>query len=128
MTGRTGQHVFVDESVRGGCCVGAAFVDPEHLAPLGRLAESFRMPGQRRWHFAKESAARRRQFIDAIIDSRLARAWVATGTGDERSVRGRCITELAGATLAGRAGWLIIESREEGRDIEDQSPSCTEPT
>lgn len=44
---------------------------------------------------------------------------VATGTGDERSVRGSCLTELAGAALAGRADWLIIESRT-GRDVEDQ--------
>lgn len=76
MTGSVGQHVFVDESARGGCyCVGAVFVAPEHLASLRKLAESFRMPGQRRWHFAKESDARRRQFVGAIVDSRLARAW-----------------------------------------------------
>jgi hypothetical protein len=52
-------HVFVDESKARGFLLVAALVLPGDLAQARKQVGALRLPGQRRVHFATESASRR---------------------------------------------------------------------
>ena len=61
-------EAVVDESGRGsGYYVAVAVVANGDVDELRRLARSYGLPGQRRWHFVNERDSRRRQILDAVV-------------------------------------------------------------
>ena len=73
-------HAYVDESARGADYYVCAAITVAHDAvAVRRLARSFLMPRQRRWHFTEERTSRRRQILVGIVESGLVRAHVAHG-------------------------------------------------
>jgi hypothetical protein len=75
-------HAFVDESSRNGRYIlCATLVDTRRLAEVRKLARSFCLPGQARWHFKSESDRRRRQIIDALARCDAIKARLYMGRG-----------------------------------------------
>ena len=113
-------HAYVDESARGADYYVCAAITVAHDAvAVRRLARSFLMPRQRRWHFTEEKTSRRRQILGGIVESGLVRAHVAHGKGKDVIVRPQCIEHLGRSLLAAGTERLVIESRE-GRDGQDR--------
>src|SRR5699024_4520218 len=61
-------HVFVDETKRQNLLLTAAALPPHQVANARRVLRSLILPRQRRLHLVKESNARRKQILDAIIE------------------------------------------------------------
>ena len=102
---------FSDESRRGGTYVVAAVVVETHEVSGARAElRRFLRPNQRRIHMAKESAARRRQFL-AIVEQLAATAFVVEAKIGARSmaeVRDAALRALTRVLLdAGVAIWHI---------------------
>jgi hypothetical protein len=75
-------QAFVDESARGpNYHVCVAVVADGDVDGLRRLARSFCLPGQRRWHFVTERDSRRRQILDAVVGSGQLSALAFYGKG-----------------------------------------------
>lgn len=114
-------QAFVDESGRGSsyhvCVVVVATGDVDVLR---RLARSFCLPGQRRWHFVNERDSRRRQIIDAIVASGQVTALIYHGKGRDSDIRAESFRRrMVQLLLDHSVTRLIIESRE-GRDHLDR--------
>ncbi len=62
-------QVFVDETKHRAYLMVAAVLLPADVAPLRRAVRGLVLPGQRRVHMKKESAARRRLIADTIVRS-----------------------------------------------------------
>lgn len=77
------------------------------------------MPGQRRWHFVHERDGRRRQIVDALVQSGQVTALDYHGKGREAEVRAECLRRMVAPLLGMRVSRLVIESRE-GRDDRDR--------
>lgn len=61
-------HAFVDESRRNDTyLLAAAVVSPGQLTKLRKLLMGLRMPNQRELHFKKETPARRKQILSALV-------------------------------------------------------------
>lgn len=61
-------HAFVDESRRNDTYLPAvAMVSPGQLNKLRKLLMGLRMPNQRELHFKKETPARRKQILSALV-------------------------------------------------------------
>ena len=113
-------QAFVDESGRGSkyhvCVVVVANGDVDALR---RMARSFCLPGQRRWHFVHERDSRRRQIVDAIIASGQVTALIYRGKGRDAEIRAESFRRMVQPLLERGVARLIIESRE-GRDELDR--------
>jgi len=110
----------VDESGRRArYYVCAAVVADENVDAVRRLARSFCLPGQRRWHFVHERDSRRRQIVDALVSSGAVAALVFHGRGDDTAVRADSFHRMVRQLLDRNVGRLVIESRE-GRDHLDR--------
>lgn len=113
-------EAFADESARGQrYFVGVARVEQRDLKAVRRLARSYCVPGQRRWHFTKERNSRRAQILTALVECGLICAWVGVGKGDQVAVRAHCMRRLGADTLGWDLDRIVIESRE-GRDEQDR--------
>lgn len=117
------QHLFVDESRRGGTYLLAAVAVPTGaLAEVRAVVRSAVLPRQRRVHFVDEKDARRKQLIAAWLELRAqCGVYVVTNNGrrTEDEARDACLTALVTAALRGEVARLVIESRE-GRDHMDR--------
>lgn len=116
--------VYVDESVRSGryvlCCV---LVDAERAGGLRRKLRQLLLPGQRKLHFKKEGARRRRELLDAFGDLDVrATAYVCRMRlgRDESAARAICleraVRDIQGLRVAAQ---FLLESRDQ-LDEEDR--------
>ncbi len=113
-------QAFVDESGRGSSYhVCAAVVANGDVHAVRRLARSFCLPGQRRWHFVHERASRRRQIIDALTASSQVTTLIFHGKGREDAIRAESFHRMVQPLLDRNVTRLVIESRE-GRDHLDR--------
>lgn len=103
-------HAFVDESMRGGRYLMAAFVvAPSELAVARRTMRSLLLPRQRRLHMTDEGHRRRGEILAAIskIDSGIR---IYETAGGERSGRPACLRPLLTDAFAMGVSRLVIES------------------
>ncbi|MCP2317290.1 hypothetical protein APR12_002636 [Nocardia amikacinitolerans] len=106
-------HAFVDESVRRDRYLLCAALIPAGRVPQARsLVREFCLPGQRRWHFAKEPDQRRRHILSAMKRSGTANVAMFEARGVEVRARHECLTALLTYLVDIRAERLIVESRE----------------
>lgn len=113
-------QAFLDESARGSRYhVCAAVIANRDVDDLRRLVRSFCLPGQRRWHFVHERDSRRRQIVDALVQSGQVTALDYHGKGRDAEVRAECLRRVVAPLIALDVTRLIIESRE-GRDHRDR--------
>lgn len=113
-------QAFVDESGRGSdyhLC--AAVVADEDAETVRRVARSFCLPGQRRWHFVHERNSRRRQIVDALVGTGKVTALIYHGAGRDAEVRAEALRELIKPLIDRSVTRLLIESRQ-GRDDADR--------
>jgi hypothetical protein len=116
----TSSHAFVDESGKGSSYyVCAALTAAHDAAKVRQLAQSHRLRGQRRWHFTKESDARRSAILSSLIDSDLVRARVYFGKGNDALIRAEALRAMTKDLLGLKVDRLIIESRA-ARDDHDR--------
>jgi len=106
-------HVFVDESQRpNGYLLGAALVsDAGALARIRTELRDLRRPGQQRLHFVKESDARRKALLTAMLATGV-RARVYSCRAVPREARGACLIALVADIVPAGARRLVLESRE----------------
>lgn len=113
-------QAFVDESARGaGYHVCVALVADGDVDALRRLARSFCLPGQRRWHFVSERDSRRRQILDALVGSGQVSALAFFGKGRDTDIRAESLRRMVAPLLERGVQRLTIESRQ-GRDQRDR--------
>ncbi|QIS08524.1 hypothetical protein [Nocardia arthritidis] len=106
-------HAFVDESVRRDRYIlCAALIQGERLSHARALVRGLCLPGQRRWHFAKEPDQRRRQILAAMVRCDSVRAAIFVGHGVEVEARNDCLARLVMHLVDLKAERLVIESRE----------------
>ncbi|PXX66887.1 hypothetical protein DFR70_103642 [Nocardia tenerifensis] len=106
-------HAFVDESIRRDrYLLCAALIPPERLTHARSLVRGLCLPGQRRWHFAKEPDGRRRLILAAMARCDGVRVAMFVGRGAEVRVRDECMARLVTYLIDARAGRLVVESRE----------------
>jgi len=113
-------QAFIDESARGSSYhVCVAVVANGDVDSLRRVVRSFCLPGQRRWHFVNERDSRRKQILDAIVDSGQVSALAFYGTGRDNDIRAESFRRMVQPLLDRGVARLIIESRQ-GRDDLDR--------
>jgi hypothetical protein len=113
-------QAFVDESARGSSYhVCVAVVVNGDVDDLRRLVRSFCLSGQRRWHFVHERDSRRRQIIDAVVNTGQVSALAFYGRGRDAKIRAESFRRMVQPLLDRGVTRLIIESRE-GRDDLDR--------
>lgn len=103
-------HAFVDESVRSTYLLCAVLVGgrPDSVRPaVRRLCR----PGQRRFHFAKEGDARRRELLSAITGFGVE-ARVFTCRGPAEAARAACLTALVADVVGLGTTSLVIEDQD----------------
>ncbi|MFD6159000.1 hypothetical protein ACFWF7_07520 [Nocardia sp. NPDC060256] len=106
-------HAFVDESIRRDrYLLCAALIPPERLAAARSLVRGLCLPGQRRWHFAKEPDTRRRLILAAMARCEGVRVAIFVGRGIEVRARDECMARLVTHLVDLKAERLVIESRE----------------
>lgn len=118
-------QAFIDESGRGSSyhvCVAVVANGDVHV--VRRLARSFCLPAQRRWHFVHERASRR-QIIDALTASGQVTALIFHGKGREAAIRDKSFRQMVPLLLDRNVTRLVIESRE-GRDHLDRQVLLSE--
>jgi hypothetical protein len=101
-------HVFVDESERPNAyLLGAALVaDPGELGRLRTGLADLRRPGQRRFHFAKESEGRRRALLAALVSTGI-RARVYSCPDATGEARIACLTVEPLLWVADAVTWAV---------------------
>ena len=104
-------HAFADESARQRYLMAAVLVDTAQLQESRRRLRALCMPGQRRVHFAKESAPRRRYVISALLDLDV-RIRIYECGGPDVPARARCIEHLVDDLLDLRCQRLVLETLE----------------
>lgn len=105
-----GGHVFVDESKQRNYLLVAAVVMPADIAAARRELRALVMPGQRRLHMKKESAARRSAIIEAIASTGTsAKIYSAGRAGRELVAREACMRAVVADMIAGGQHVLVIE-------------------
>jgi hypothetical protein len=114
-------HVFVDESERTGIyLLGTALVmNPDELGRIRTELRDLRRPGQRRFHFSKESDARRRELLSALISTGI-RARVYSCPAATREARAACLNALVADIVPAGARRLVLESRESMNRLDTQ--------
>ncbi|MER7450081.1 hypothetical protein [Nocardia beijingensis] len=106
-------HAFVDESIRRDRYILCAALVPAQLLEHARaVVRGLCLPGQRRWHFAKEPDQRRRQILATMARCEGVRVAVFVGKGAEVRVRDECMARLVTYLVDLKAERLVIESRE----------------
>ncbi len=76
-------EVFVDESCRGGeYLLAAVTVDARSVKASRTATRRMLLPGERRMHFSKETASRRRQLLDQIVRLPLSATVLTSQSGD----------------------------------------------
>jgi hypothetical protein len=107
-------HAFADESTRQRYLVAAVLVDSSRLDPTRRALRALCKPGQRRVHFAKESPARRRLIVSALLELDL-RVRIYECPGPSVPARARCIGQLVDDLLDHDVRRLVLETLETQR-------------
>jgi hypothetical protein len=110
---------FADESVRRDYLICAAIVPCTDVARVRRMVRELCLPGQRRWHFAKESASRRRKIISDLAGSGLFQVLVCHARGDGPVARAACLAELLPMLADRGVTRLTLECRQ-GQDSADR--------
>ncbi|MEV6562368.1 hypothetical protein AB0M22_42060 [Nocardia sp. NPDC051756] len=106
-------HAFVDESIRRDRYIlCAALIPPGRLSAARSLVRGLCLPGQRRWHFAKEPDSRRRQILATMAGQEGVRVAIFVGRGVEVHARDNCMARLVTHLVDLKAERLVIESRE----------------
>lgn len=112
-------HVFVDESKARGLLVAAAVVGAADVVAHRRVLRGLLLPGQRRLHFTKESPARRRKIIDAVVEiDPVVRLYGANR--NDAAARGSCLTAVI-RDAAGDAERVVVERDESTADFDRRS-------
>jgi hypothetical protein len=120
----SGLYAYVDESLRSNrylLCVVA--VDPVRAGHLRRRLRQLLMPGQRRLHFKKEGARRRRELLVAFasldLDATVYECATCLGRSQE-AARSMCLARaVSDLQERGRQVAMMIESRD-GLDSRDR--------
>ncbi|WP_194833873.1 hypothetical protein [Nocardia sp. XZ_19_369] len=113
-------HAFVDESIRRDRYIlCAAPIPADRLVAARALVRGLCLPGQRRWHFAKEPDSRRRHILTAMARCERVQVAVFVGRGIEMHARADCMARLVTYLVDLQAARLVIESRE-GLDHRDR--------
>ncbi|MFI9505998.1 hypothetical protein [Nocardia sp. NPDC052566] len=106
-------HAFVDESIRRDrYLLCAALIPAAHLQRARAVVRGLCLPGQRRWHFAKEPDQRRRHILGAMAQCGDVRVAIAIGAGVEVRARDECMARLVSHLIDLKAERLVIESRQ----------------
>ncbi|MEU0872749.1 hypothetical protein [Nocardia brasiliensis] len=106
-------HAFVDESIRRDRYIlCAALIPAGQLSEARSLVRGLCLPGQRRWHFAKEPDNRRRLILAAMARCEGIRVVILIGRGVEVRARDECMARLVTHLIDARAERLVIESRD----------------
>jgi hypothetical protein len=106
-------HAFVDESTHRGYLIAAAVVLPDDLAQARKTISGLILPRQRRIHFKKESDARRRQIIRAIVELGVEiLVYDASDQPNARAGRRACLDRLVD-DLAARSAHLLVLERDD---------------
>jgi hypothetical protein len=115
-------HAFIDESRRGRLyLVAAAISDPASLGSLRRHMRGLLLPGQRELHFKKEKPARRKMIADSIAQLPVqVRVYTRSCDRQEELVRQDCMSALTSDLVEIGAHRLVIDSRQQHRDIHDE--------
>ncbi|MET9228676.1 hypothetical protein [Lentzea sp. NPDC003310] len=113
-------HAFVDESRRNNTyLLAAAVVLPRELTKLRKLLAGMRMPNQRELHFKKETPARRKEILSALVRTSVqVHLYLACCRKGEERARQVCVARLTGDLLDVGANRLVLDSRE-ARDEHD---------
>src|SRR5262249_33550921 len=77
------------------------------------------LPGQRRWHFAKESDPRRGKIVSDLAGCGLVHVVVCEAPGSSAAARVACLAEMMPALADRGVTGLTIESRD-GQDSADR--------
>ncbi|RKR88929.1 hypothetical protein BDK92_3262 [Micromonospora pisi] len=113
--------MFVDETKQRGLLVAAAVVLPADLAPARQAIQRLVLPGQRRIHFHKESDARRRQILAAVVELGVrAVVYDATGQRNTKAARDACLVELVADLAKINAARLVLERDDSTLDADRQ--------
>ncbi|GAA1269238.1 hypothetical protein [Saccharothrix xinjiangensis] len=110
-------RAFVDVSRRNDTYyLGAALVDPRHLAVLRKRLRELLLPGQRELHFQREKPQRRKVVLSGLVKLgvRVDIYRADCRRGEERA-RQVCPTGLVDDLLDGEAHRRVLDSRA-GRD------------
>jgi hypothetical protein len=110
---------YLDESVRRDYLICAALVRAPDVATVRRQVRQLCLPGQRRWHFAKESDPRRRRILSELVGCGLVRVVGCQSPGDDSAARGACLGELVPMLADLGVTDLVLESRA-GQDAADR--------
>ena len=110
---------YADESVRRDYLICAAVVPAADVGTVRRRTRDLCLPGQRRWHFAKESNPRRRKILSELTGCGLFRVVICEARGDDAAARAACLSELLPALADLGVTGLTIESRQ-GQDSIDR--------
>jgi len=103
-------HIFVDECKVRGLLLAAAFISPSDLAPLRKLLNGLRNPGQRRIHFSAESDERRKLILRALGDTGIeARVYDARAIKNIKSARDAAVARLVDEAAEFGAELLVLE-------------------
>lgn len=115
---------FLDESRRGDAyALAAVLVADRDRVGLRREAGDLLLPGERRFHMAKERPARRRQAIEVMRRTVERGEVVITSVraaGSEEEARRVCLEALVLRLERKGADRLCIERRDETRDRQDR--------
>jgi hypothetical protein len=113
-------HAFVDESRRNNTyLLAAAVVLPRELNKMRKTLMGLRFPNQRELHFKKETPARRRQILSALVLTPIhVDLYLACCRKGEERARQLCVSRLTGDLLEAGAARLVLDSRE-ARDEHD---------
>ncbi len=114
-------HAFVDESRR--CdryLLAAALVDPGSLARVRKLLRGLLLPGQRELHFKKETPARWKTIISALVAARVeVNIYTQDCRAGDEAARQECVRRLTDDLLDLRAVRVVLDSRDD-RDRHDK--------
>jgi hypothetical protein len=110
-------HVFVDESERQDYLLCAVLVRG-NVGPLRTAVRALCQPGQRRVHFSKEGATRRRAVLSTLVGLGV-QARVYTSPRSVRRSREACLDALIADILPAGAERLVIESRRTMDHLDD---------
>ncbi|WP_434452240.1 hypothetical protein [Lentzea sp. E54] len=107
-------HAFVDESRRNNTyLLAAAVIDPRELSPLRKLLMGLRMPNQRELHFKKETPARRKQILSALVPAAIhVDVYLACCRNGEERARQTCVARLTDDLRKLGVTRLVFDSRE----------------
>lgn len=112
-------HIFVDESKRRDFVMVAVHMRADLITGQRREMRRHLQSGQRRLHFAKENAIKRRAIMTTISAWPIKVNVYVSPKPHHNAARFDCLTAIASDALKASASRLVIE-RDQSREISDR--------